>query len=539
MMRALPSSLPSILACVATLSCALPAAAQDDGDGTPVVADQEEEPNVEPAPDATAPKTPERPAGQLPPKPGSPIPSPDAPRPAPPPPMVIDDAALDALSQTQGDKLTRDVVAEAMAPHPGGLTLQQVEARAADSSYQVAAAQAELKASAARVDQAFAAYFPKVTFNAGYSRLSRVVNSLDFGDIPIPEGAATFPIILNQWTFSGTLDVPISDYIFRLTKGYAAAKNDVTAREIEIKARRLEARANAKIAYFNWVRAQGQGVVSAIGTALSDRLLKDTQVALDAGVATEADVERFQAQLAQSKHLQNVAQAAAMVAGKALRTQMHIEDDEQLAIGVDVLSDPPPESLPSLKKLEKLAIGSRLELKALDRTTESLEEVVGVTRANHYPRLNAFATGLYANPNPRIFPQTNRFDFTWELGVRLTWTVNDTFATFGAADESEAQVDAIKAQRGQLEDAIRLEVTQSYYDLKTARSAIESAKQRERSARTNLAIRRLQFQAGDATATDLVDAEAQLIQAILQRIDAHVDYLVAEARLEFAVGGKL
>ncbi len=531
-------SIPTAAALLAVLWAA-PAAAQDGAPPAPED-DGPDAPEVEPAPDATAPKPrPQRPPGVMPPKPGAPIPSPDAPMPQAPPPLVIDDAALDALAASEGEELTRDVVAEAMSPRPGGLTLEQVEERAAESSYQVAAAQAELKASAARVDQAFAAYFPKLTFNAGYSRLSRVVNRLDFGDIPIPEDAATFPVILNQWTFSATLDVPISDYIFRLTQGYAAAKNDVEAREMEIKARQLEARANAKIAYFNWVRAQGQGVVSSIGIALSDRLLKDTKVALEAGVATEADVQRFEAQLAQSKHLQNVATNAAMVANRALRTQMHLDGNDQLAIGVDVLSDPPPESLPPVKELEDRAIESRIELKALDRTATSLEGVASVRRAGYYPRINAFATGLYANPNQRIFPQTNRFDFTWELGVRLSWTINDTFTTLGVVDEQESQVDAIKAQRGQLEDAIRMEVTRAYYDLKTARSAIDSAKQREKSARTNLAIRRMQFQAGDVVATDLVDAEAQLIQAILQRIDAHVDYLVAEARLEFAVGAKL
>ncbi|MEM1032300.1 MAG: TolC family protein, partial [Myxococcota bacterium] len=162
-----------------------------------------------------------------------------------------------------------------------------------------------------------------------------------------------------------------------------------------------------------------------------------------------------------------------------------------------------------------------------------------VTEAGFYPLLNAFANGLYANPNPRIFPQSKRFDFTLELVVRLTWTINDTFSTFGAAAEAESKVDAARAQRGQLEDGIRIEVTQSFYDMKTARSAIDAAKQRERSARTNLVIRRLQFRAGDATATDLIDAEAQLIESILQRIDAHVDYLVAETRLEFAAGGPL
>ena len=40
-------------------------------------------------------------------------------------------------------------------------------------------------------------------------------------------------------------------------------------------------------------------------------------------------------------------------------------------------------------------------------------------------------------------------------------------------------------------------------------------------------------------ATDIVDAETELTQAHLQRLDAHVDLLVAQTRLELAVGDRL
>lgn len=461
----------------------------------------------------------------------TPAPKPDA---APQPPSLdqlkLDDQALDQVEKTQGDALTRDVVAEAMAKQPGGLTLDEVAERASATSRQVAAAQAQLRVSASRVDQAFASYFPKVTLGASYTRQS-----------PVPNDIAGFqlPVIEDIWALTAQVDVPISDYLLRLTQAYAAADADVEARRLEVEAAKLQSQADAKIAYFNWVRAQGQAAVSGVGVALAERSLQDAKVGLRAGVLTEGDVARLEAQLANAQHLQNQANAMARVATQVLRTQMHLDPKARLAIGIDVLAEPAPLPATDLEKLKRKALAERLDLKALEETKESLEEVVNTTRASHYPRLDAFANGLYGNPNPRIFPQDNQWDFTWSAGVRLTWVVNDTFATTSAAREQQAQADAVSAQRDALADAIALEVTQAFYDLEIARSSTLSANQQVKALRITLEQRRRLFRAGNATATDIVDAEAQLIRAQLQRVDSHVDYLVAKARLELAVGGKL
>lgn len=465
-----------------------------------------------------------------------PVPSPDAPDAAEPGvPTEIDDEVLDRVTKTPGGELTIDLLALELKPKPGGLTPTKVADVAMKKNPGVRIKKAELKAAAARVDQAYAAYVPTVTAMASYTRLSRVVNSFDIG-IDVPGVDTTFPVIVNQYSLSASLEVPLSDYLLRTTQAFTAVSLEVETKELEIKAAELQARADAKIAYFQWVRARGQKVMTRLAVALSRRHLKDAQIGLEAGVLSEADVARLEAQVAQSAHLARMTENFEKVAEEQLRTIMRLKSNAKLDNGIDVLAEPKKVRTP-LAALKRRALEQRLDRKALAKASSSLENVESATRASHYPRLAAFANALYANPNPRIFPQENKWDFTWEVGVRLTWRINDTFATVGSAREIQAQRIALEENKRALEDAIRMSVTSAYYDVQNAASAIAAAKQRERSAMVNVEARRRLFQGGKATATEIVDAEAELTEARLQRLDAHIDLLVARARLELAVGG--
>ncbi len=469
---------------------------------------------------------------------------PAPPAPAPPAPAGaldfddphIDEEMLEAITGKEGGDLTLDVLAQVLQPVPDGLTPEDAAKRATDTSPSVAAARAELDAAAARVDRAFAAYFPTARVIASYTRVSEVDTEFDIG---LPGPAFELPQVLNQWSLVAALEVPISDYLLRLTQGYAAVSKDVTARELLVEARKLQIIADAKVAYFNWVRARGRAVVSGLAVALSKRHLEDAELTLAAELISRADVARLEAQLAQSRYLLVQSLAFEKVAAMQLRRVLHAEDTQRLDIGVDVLGPPPPPVAQKLPELLALARRNRLDMQALDRTQESLEEAASATRASYYPRLDAFANATYANPNPRIFPQENRFDLTWDVGVRLTWVINDTFTTIGAAAEADARVASVAAEKRALEDAVAVEVTRAYYDIETARAAITAAEKREESAKISLDTRRQLFRAGQATATEIVDAEAELVEAGLQRLDAHVDILVARARLEHAIGAKI
>ena len=508
------------------------------GQPSPAAAQPNPEPPVEPGGEPAEPPQPTNPPPNpevRPPKPagkgGPPISfDPNDPR--------IDEEMLQAITEAEGGDLTRDVLAEVLAPQPNGLTEDQVANKAIETSPSVNVSKAQILEASSRVDQAFAAYFPRVTLGASYTRVNEVDLSLNIPGAP-PGGGSAFPQALNQWALTASLEVPISDYIFRLTQAYSAAATDVESKELETEAKRIQVRAEARGAYFNWIRTQGRAVVSGMAVALSRRHLQDAEVSFAAGTIAGADVARLESQVAQSRHLLNSPLALERVIAMQLRRLMHVPIDSPLTIGVDVMADPPPKQKRPLPDLIALAESKRLDIQALRRAKETFESLESTTRAGYAPRLSAFANGLYANPNPRVFTAGAEWNFTWELGARLTWTINDTFQTIGAVSEAEAKTAQVAEQIRALEDGVVLAVTQAYYDIETARSAIEAADKREEATSKSLDARRKLFRGGRATATEIVDAEAELIEARLQRVDAHVDLLVARANLEAAVGTRL
>jgi outer membrane protein TolC len=428
----------------------------------------------------------------------------------------------------------RDALREALRPEPGGLSLDEVGKQASATDPGARVSDAEARAASARVDQAIAAYFPTARLVASYTRLSDVDNTFDVGIPGAP--AVEFPVILDNWALIASLEIPLSDYFTRVTQAYAAAESDVDAKTLDADAKRRQAAVNAKVAYLSWIRARGRRVVAKLAVEQSRRHLEDARVTLRAGLISPADLQRLEAQLAQIEHLARSAGAFEGLAGQQLQTALHEGGKRPLRIGVDVLEPPPLPPERDLPKLQEEALRNRTELKALARAEATLESAEDIARAGHYPRLTAFGDLTYANPNPRIFPQREEWNMTWQVGLRATWVINETFSTFGATAERRAQVLAVREQRQALEDGIRMAVASAYYDARTANSAVEAAKQRERAAAASLKARRMLFRGGKATATDIVDAETELTQARLQRVDAHVDAIAAKVRLEHAIG---
>jgi outer membrane protein TolC len=471
----------------------------------------------------------------------------------------------------------QDRIAEALAPQPGGLTPDEAARLAVGSKHSIRAKQAELRAAAAKVDQALVNYFPRVSVTAGYTRLSKVVNQLGGGtsgtysvgskgggllgactdpSTPVPPGTIcainptgpdqpvaavpvqgfSFPVILDSYSFVATVSVPISDYVLRISQGYAAASHAESGKRLEVEAEALSAAADAKIAYFNWIGARGGYVVAQEALAQAETHLKDTRRSFDVGIASKADVLRFESQVASAKQGVIQAEAFANLAEEQLRIGLGLPADKPLAIGTDVLHAPVDVPTTTLAALQEQALSRRLDIRALDETEYSLKENVKMARAGYLPRIDAFADAYYQNPNQRVFPQTNQFRGTWDAGVRLSWTINDTFSALGQTSEAKARVEQVAEQKAQLRDGLRLEVASAYGDLVKAAASIEAADQGLVAAEEALRVRQELYRAGKGTTTELLDAEVEVTRARLSRLSARVSLAVAKVRLDHATG---
>jgi outer membrane protein TolC len=461
-----------------------------------------------------------------------------------------------------------DPIAIALAPRPGGLTADDVARTASRTRHSVRVKEADLRVAAAKVDQAFVGFFPRVSLAASYTRLSAVpgfslgagglVGTLNTGGLAVaPAGSPTcpaggcvvdskgipaqavalsFPIPLNSYSFTASLLIPVSDYVLRVSQGYAAASHNEKAARLAMEAEALQVGADGRIAFFNWVRAKGAVIVAGEAVERAKAHVEDAKKAFSVGLASRADVLRIEAQVAAAQQAQAESVAMASVAEEQLHIVIGAPPDARLELGMDVMNVPANAPAEALQALQDVAMARRLEIRALDETIYSLKKTESVTKAGYAPRIDAFADATYANPNQRIFPAQEKFDGTWDVGVRLSWTLNDTFTTIGAAAEVKARIASVSAQQAALRDGLRVEVASAYADALKAPAVTEAADRGMASAEESLRVRRELFRNGKATSSELIDAEAELTQARLRRLDAHVGVLVAKARLDHATG---
>lgn len=441
-----------------------------------------------------------------------------------------------------------------LAPRPGGLTADEVARRARATSPDVRAHQEEARAAAALVDQALALAFPRLSVAASYRRLSGItLPSLTQGGSLVATDqttqgpldpnshllavAVTFPVLLDNYSLQASLAVPISDYLLRISQGLAAARHSRAAAELNTRATSLKAGADGRILFYNWVRARGAQLIGEEALQTARAHLGDLNKMLAVGMVSRADVMRVDSQAAQAELAVLRTRNLTAVLAEQLRAALHDPSGRNYAIGEDLLQPLAPLVLgDSDDALADEAIGQRPELRALAEGVSSLKEQAKLARAGYYPRLDAFGDVIYANPNPRIFPQIDQFTATWDVGLSLSWSPNDAGATAPAARGSDARAAQLMAQRQQALDGLRVEIAAGRAALGEADLAVTSTARGLAAAEESYRVRRELFRQGKATSVELTDAENDLARSRLESVNARIDQRVARVRVAHALG---
>jgi outer membrane protein TolC len=432
----------------------------------------------------------------------------------------------------------------------GGLTADEVAHRATRTSPTARARSEDLVAAGADVDRALAAYVPRVTVGASYLRLSDT-KSDGAGTIvvapgspagPLPPGATlvnvplAFETPLNQFALQASISVPLSDYFLRIGPQHSSARHGELAAAKRLRAERIKAGADARINYYDWVRARLNLIVAEQSLSQARAHLSDARTGFEAGSLSQADFLRVESEVAKSELLLASTQNLVELSQEQLRVAMHDTTSDAYRIGEDVRR-PTASKLPDdLRELWAEARRSRPELSALDAQRAAQERATAAQRAAYLPRLELVGSANYSNPNSRIFPQEAEFRGSWDAGARATWVLSDLPDTAARVSGSEARVRAMEADRDALADQIHLQVMSAFQDLAEARIAQDTTARRLVSAEESYRTRRLLFQNGRATTVELLDAETDLTRARLEAVGARIDGRVAAVRLAYAIG---
>ncbi len=443
---------------------------------------------------------------------------------------------------------------------PGGLTSAQAAQAAAELSPDAQAAQAQVESADAQVNQVVWQYLPRLTLTARYTRLSPQPATDDAGfggslvvtdqtqpgpldpmaQLLAVDATSAFQQIQDQWYLNAGLVVPVSDYIFNVRKAIGGAKTARHAAALTEKAERVTAAANARIAYYNWVGARLQAREAGKSVERAQKQLETLKAQFEAGRTSRADVLRADAFLAEAQLDQERAQTNESIAREKLNVLMTGGQEAQPSweIGEDLLTKPKvrPEDNKSIKELQKEAMQNRLELRALRETQQAMGDQAAVERTQAYPRIEGFANATYANPNQRIIPQTEQWAATWDVGIRMVWTLNEIGMKSAAAKKTEADLRELQAQERSIEHGLRNEVLTAYRQEQEARLAARTATRGLEAAEAAYQDRQLLYENGRATSLDLLEAETSLVSARLNLVQSLVSLKNARVRLDHALG---
>jgi outer membrane protein TolC len=385
--------------------------------------------------------------------------------------------------------------------------------------------QERVEESRGRSDVAFAPFLPQVNLlERGF--LGHNPSGPDDGvALPLPE----FPDAKGYQTYA------VSEFYLQWTIwDFGRTYGRYQQAELGIDIARLQATRAAQTTaydvaaiYSRVLQAKAAGRVARESVRLGESVLDISRKSLNAGLVERDQVLRAEVQLARARRDVVNAERAERVAVAGLNQAIGLNVSAATEV-VDWTADPPFEL--SLAQCLQRAIDARPEFRVARLAIEAAGEVERVARAEFLPRVYGEAVMGEEDGHQALH------GFTSGGSINIAWSPFQGGRRLGEVRAASAAFRAASAQAQVVCDAIAFEVNEAYRDIEAARRSIVLARPAVAQARENLRLVTRKYESGDATPTDIVDAETALTRAEQDMYTARYDYLTALARLDYATG---
>jgi outer membrane protein TolC len=250
---------------------------------------------------------------------------------------------------------------------------------------------------------------------------------------------------------------------------------------------------------------------------------------LEKGGALEKEKRlRVEVLLAESQRLLDVAEGAEAVAVAALNLAIGI--NVNTSTGVVESSDVPPFTQ-SLAECLQTAVGLRREFQVARQSIQAADEGRRVAKADFAPKV--VAEGFLLDFQQAV-PRSHA-----DLAVgfiKLEWGLFEGGKRVAEMRVADSKIRSAMAQAESIADTVAYQVTEAYRNLITAQLGIDRSRPAVAQAEENYRLVQARARVGDATSAEITDAESTLTRAQQSYLNSVHDYLIALARLEYAMG---
>jgi outer membrane protein TolC len=412
-------------------------------------------------------------------------------------------------------------------PQPGKpLSLNDCVALALRFNPALRSNQATVEAQRARVEQALAAYYPQINFNANYNTATSNFATLGGTTVGVSRGQC-------NWTFTDlfsmgpTLNQLIYDF-GRTSNSVKINRENVKANEQDLVTTKQAVILNVQQAYFGVLQTQRLIEVAKEVVSQAKQYLEQAQGFYQAGTrpkidVTKAEVNVANAQLALIQTSNNFA-----VAQVTLNNAIGFAQPISFPVE-DTLGFAPREF--QLEDIVKTAFDQRPEIQQIKAKQRSQEASIKLAQSSYYPILSGNASNLY-----RTNTVPNDMVWDWSFGISLSVPLFSGFSSPNQVSEQRANLKNLLSQEETLKLNIRLEAEQAYLAQKQAAEQVRVTEIAVVQAKENYDLASGRYQVGVGSPLEITDAEVLLANAKANNIQALYNYKVAEARIERAMG---
>jgi len=385
-------------------------------------------------------------------------------------------------------------------------------------------AQQRIASAQAGLEQANSAFWPRLQAQSGYTRTDNPM--MVFGDILAqhaynygsPPNFNNLPGV-DDFNARGIVTVPLYTG-GRTVAGRQAAKANTEAAKQESAALR-NALGFEVSRTFHTVQKTRQFIQAAEAAVHSfETNVVVAQKRLDGGTLLKSDVLDIEVRLAQAREDLVRARNANILAERALRNLLGIEEGEFTVA----------DTVPVVRAPCSGDSAQRPELAAARERESAAQAQIRGSRSGYQPRVSAFGSLDY--------------DYGWvtggdgksyTAGLIAQWDLWDGFSTHAKVREAKANLESAREEQRKLRLAINLEVEQARLNLNAAAEQLEVSSKTVEQAAESASLTRNRFEQGLALSTQLIDSETALVAARVRRAEAESDERIAVAALRKAL----
>ncbi|MCP5098504.1 MAG: TolC family protein [Chloroflexi bacterium] len=418
-------------------------------------------------------------------------------------------------------------------------TLNQVAQTVIAYNLDVLASKMGQAAGAKMVGQAWALLFPQLSLS-----VDQDLNNEDNAKV-MANGIARH---------SGSVSLNINQVIFdeSLLANLDIESAQQAAREANTRQTLLDAVQDASVAFLNVLNAQTQRDVSLEALKLSRRNLELAQDKANSGAASNADVFRWQSEVADAKTDLLDANAALnqakvelnQVLGRPLDEAFHIQP-ARLGNPALIISDPQMVNLiendAQFKRFEKTLVKHGLAASpeiAVFRAqlVAQARQLKSSRRVRRLPKLNFNGSLTKTYDDSRSGMASARGNDDWRVGLNLSWSLFKGGGISKRIAEDQFTLRQLQLELADLQRSIEQNIRAQLHNARASKLSIDLRHASAIATAKNLDLVQDSYSQGEADVINLIDAQNSLINANLRASQSVYQFLIDLMNLQRATG---